>query len=254
MIPSILDQSLCMFPGISPEAEVEFRRMGVVSARQFAQSADRYLSRKKAERVREFWHRWEKALSLELVDMQLSAFPCGHRVRALFDLWRKAVFLDIETDGTTGNPLVTCITTLRDGDLKTFVRGRNLNDFLDVWKQALEGLVVSFNGKRFDVPMLQREFALSTLPPHVDLMDEAAHFGLRGGLKSIENIIGIVRPESDCRDGQDAVDFWQKYAATQSEEVLQTLISYNRYDVLALPILANVVLKKSLENTCIVHA
>ncbi|MEF8774066.1 MAG: ribonuclease H-like domain-containing protein, partial [Halobacteriales archaeon] len=88
-------------------------------------------------------------------------------------------------------------------------------------------VLVSFNGKRFDVPFLEREFGLDVTTPHLDLLYPARRVGLTGGLKTIERAVGIDR-DSDV-DGREAVALWHRYEAGD-EAALDRLVRYNRLD------------------------
>lgn len=245
----LLRQSLCLLSGVSPEAEIRLRRAGVSSCRQLAGEAERHFSAAHAARVRESWSQGCKAAEYGLAGWFVSHLPAGHRVRAVRAFERETLFYDIETDGMGRGACVTCIATWRNGEMKTFVRGRNLEGFLGEWASAK--LLVGFNSKRFDTPAVCKEFGLSGVPAQVDLMDEAAHWGLRGGLKAIERRIGFARTAVPCRNGEDAVDCWRRYRGGGDAEALRTLLAYNRDDVLSLRHLARHLLRLSLENTLI---
>ena len=243
---TLLEQSLCMMGGVSPEAECRLRRQGVLTCRQLADDAERFLSKAHAARVRASFSEWKVASANGLVDWMIGHLPSGHRVRALKDYWREALFYDIETDGTRTSTCITCISTLRDGKMCSFWRGHNLEDFLAEWAKAR--ILVSFNGKRFDTPIVCKAFGLATAPAQIDLMDEAAHYGLKGGLKAIEKQIGFIRKTKECSDGRGAIRLWSEYEKSRHEDVLQTLLAYNREDVASLEFLSRHILRLSLEN------
>lgn len=244
---TILDQSLCLLDSVSPEAEIRFRRNGILSCRQLADEAERHFSVIHAERVRMSFLEMSKATSCGLADWFVTHLPVGHRVRALLQFLPDVTFYDIETDGLSAASKITCITTLKDGRFQTFVRGRNLIDFLDVWSSTR--ILVGFNSKRFDTPMILRQFGLSNVPAQIDLMDEARHWGFRGGLKSIEHAIGFSRVNEWCADGAEAIKLWIDYIQSGSEHALSQLLAYNREDVRSLWYLAKRVMCMSIENT-----
>ncbi len=244
---TILDQSLCLLDGVSPEAEIRFRRKGVLTCRQLANEAELYFSASHAARVKASFVEMCKAGSSGLADWFVNHLPVGHRVRALLPFWPDVTFYDIETDGMSAASKITCITTLRNGQLRTFVRGNSLIDFLDVW--ATTKILVGFNSKRFDTPIVCKTFGLSTIPAQVDLLDETRYFGFSGGLKAIERKIGFVRNVSACANGGDAVYLWNEYLNRHSATALEQLISYNQDDVRSLWFLSSVLMSASLENT-----
>ena len=246
---TILDQSLCLLDGVSSEAEIRLRRAGVLSCRQLAAEAEQRFSARHAARVSASFSQMERASRLSLADWFVARLPAGHRVRALAGFPERVVFYDIETDGMGRGASITCVTTLRAGRIRTFVRGRDLDGFLDEWAAA--GILVGFNSKRFDTPFVLKEFGLTAPPPQVDLMDEAAHYGFRGGLKAIEKSVGFTRSDIPCANGADAVENWRRFCESGDETALSALIRYNRDDVLSLLHLARRLIHLSLENTLI---
>lgn len=248
-VVTILDQSLCMLQGVSPEVEIRLRRAGVMSCAQLAAEAERYFSVNHAQRIRASYEEWQMARAHGLVDWEVNHLPAGHRVRALQEHWDDALFYDIETDGMMATSSITCISSLRNGQMRSFWRGHKLSDFLAEWSAAK--ILVSFNGKRFDTPIVCKAFGLTTVPAQIDLMNEAAHYGYRGGLKVIEKKFGFMRRGKWCADGKDAIRLWNEYSATHSEKALSELLEYNQADVASLMTLARGVLRLSLENTLI---
>lgn len=244
---TILCQSLCLLDGVSPEAEIRLRRRGVLSCRQLADEAGRYFSQDHAARIRASFAQMRAAASCGLADWFVNHLPAGHKVRAILQFMPAVTFYDIETDGVSVAAKTTCISTLQDGWLKTFVRGCDLDDFLDVWSKTK--ILVGFNSKRFDTPCVCKTFGLSGVPAQVDLMDEARHFGFRRGLKAIEKEIGFDRRNVECSGGGDAVRLWNEYARTGAAGALGLLTSYNREDVRSLWYLTLELARLSLENT-----
>lgn len=244
---TILDQSLCMLQGVSSEAEIRLRHAGVMTCAQLASEAERYFSASHAQRIRASYEEWQVAREYGLVDWEVNHLPSGHRVRALKEHWQNALFYDIETDGMLAGAGITCISTLRNGQMHSFWRGHNLSCFLAEWAAAK--MLVSFNGKRFDTPIVCKAFGLTSVPAQIDLMDEAAHYGYRGGLKVVEKKFGFVRKEAGCADGKDAMRLWVEYSNTHSEKSLSELLEYNQADVASLVTLTRGLLHLSLENT-----
>ncbi len=243
---NLLEQSLCLLPGISPGTEIRLRRCGIASWRQLADEAPRHFAPAHAARLRQALPFLETALARRLIPWFVAHLPPGHRVRALRAFPESAVFYDIETDGLSRSARITCLSAWRAGRLRTFVRGRTLHRFLAAWDPS--AVWVGFNSKRFDMPAIASGFGLAGLPPQVDLMDEAAHWGLRGGLKAIEPMIGFHRPAVACTCGTDAVECWRRWSDARDASALRTLLRYNRLDVLSLRHLANHLLRLSLEN------
>lgn len=247
---NILDQSLCLLKGVSPEYEIRLHRLGILTCQQLSINADIYFSSRKADQLRDSFIEFKISRESHLVDWFVSHLPVGHRVRAIKAFQEESLFCDIETTGVCSSSKITCISSFFNGKLETFWQGHNLNEFLHVWQKAK--ILVTFNGKRFDVPMICKHFNLSSPPPQVDLMYEASHYGLRGGLKNIERLLGYKRECLDCTNGKDAIVLWDSYCKTGNDRVLNQLIRYNQQDVQSLVALSQELLKKSCENTTIV--
>ncbi|MDD4061527.1 MAG: ribonuclease H-like domain-containing protein [Kiritimatiellae bacterium] len=242
----MLTQSLCCFKGLTPESEERLWGRGCLSWRHLAFMAEREFSPRKCALLLEQLPLFETALEGRCADFFIGRLPCGHRMRILPEFRDEIAYLDIETDGMGNGAVITLIGLWWRGDFLTFVRGRNLQDFIKVWSRL--GIVATFNGARFDLPVIMREFGFTTRPPQIDLMDEARHWGLAGGLKQIERRLGIARTEEESGTGMDAVLLWDEYARHGDGRALEKLIAYNARDVLSLPKLACHVLLQSIQN------
>lgn len=166
----------------------------------------------------------------------------------LFPLLRhKMLYLDIETTGLDDISSITTIATYDGQTIRTYVQGQNLDEFKqDV--QAAE-LLVTFNGKRFDVPFIQRYFGLELNHMHIDLMYVLRGLGYRGGLKNIESTLDINRYELEGVDGYFAVLFWMEYIQNANLQALETLLAYNVADVINLEQLMYFAYNKLLQQT-----
>lgn len=175
-------------------------------------------------------------------------FPTGEHWR-LYETFRSgACYLDIETTGLDQvRHDVTVVTLHHAGETTTLVRGDDLHRarLRDVLADA--ALLVTFNGKQFDVPFLESAFDLELDHPHLDLRYPCGRLGLRGGLKSIEQTLGIDRGDDDL-SGRDAVRLWHAYERHGDGAALERLISYNRDDTVNLADLAEIVASRLHET------
>ncbi len=147
------------------------------------------------------------------------------------------LYLDIETTGLSAESNdLTVLGALRGEKFIQLVSGKNLSG--PAVHKLFNGVteVVSFNGRRFDVPFLQKNFPTLQVPTvHKDLMYIGWEAGLKGGLKSLEVQLGLSR-NSGVKNGYEAVILWQKHLKG-CRMSLRKLLAYNREDVVNLPIL-----------------
>ena len=155
-------------------------------------------------------------------------------------------YLDIET--SFGGAITVVGLYAADRGIIQLV-GRTVSD-LAVWR-ALEGVetICTYNGSRFDLPMIRRRLGLDLareFRSH-DLMYDCWRHGLFGGLKRVEEQLGIARGSKGI-DGWDAMRLWSRFEDGCDEEALSMLLSYNRDDVLNLPVLEARLLE--IEESC----
>lgn len=139
--------------------------------------------------------------------------PAHESWRLYAEFYAETAFLDIETTGLGGDAYITVCGVLDRTGFSAFSRG----DEMDMLPEYLEQfrLIVTFNGRSFDVPFLRRELGASLLrgAAHMDLMHVLRKLGLKGGLKGIEKALGVGRPSSlSTLDGRDAVTLWANVA------------------------------------------
>jgi uncharacterized protein len=180
----------------------------------------------------------EAALAYRDLARLAELFPTREHWRLYPAFLDEAVFLDIETDGAVnGRPTVVSLFDTRG--LHVFVQGRNLEELPEALRRSR--LWVSFNGRCFDVPVLRRYFGDLPEPiVHLDLRFLCHRVGLRGGLKSVEQTVGIPRPPHlRGVGGLDAVVLWRSWQANDEVAALRFLVEYNLYDAFQLRALAD---------------
>ena len=183
-----------------------------------------------AERIYAFIDEAERALDDGDTTFFGDALPDGELWRLYENVADNTAFFDIETTGLDKhNSVVTTVSVHRGGETTTLVRGSDLTD--DRLRDLLDApLVVSFNGKRFDAPFLEHSFDLSLDGPHLDLLYPCRRLDFTGGLKQVEQDLGVARAGVEDVDGREAVRLWRRYENRNDEAALDRLVEYNRYD------------------------
>ena len=177
--------------------------------------------------------------------------PSIQHWRTWEDFKGKAAFIDIETNYQND----ITVLGVSDGErVWQFIRHHNMNP--EEIKEVLHQfkILVTFNGACFDLPIINNCFK-QAIPdvPHIDLRFAGARAGLTGGLKKIEQEIGISRGEElEGVSGADALVLWSQYRKTGDEQFKDILLEYNAEDVLNLKPLAQLIydrLKRAHEKT-----
>jgi uncharacterized protein len=164
-------------------------------------------------------------------------------VREHWRLWplvrERALCLDVEADGSADRLTPTVVGCFDPQGLATFVSGRNLQALPA--RLAAHPIWVTFNGNCFDLPVLRRAFPELPAPTlHLDLRGVTRRMGLGGGLKAIEDRLGIARPPHlRGTGGREAVALWRAYRGSGALEPLRTLVEYNLYDAFQLRAVAD---------------
>ena len=145
-----------------------------------------------------------------------------------------------------GNEITTI--ALYDGNsINYYVNGHNLYDFLNQIDQY--NVIVTYNGKCFDVPFIENYFGIKLNHAHIDLRYILASLGYKGGLKSCESQLEINRGDLKDIDGFFAPLLWYDYKKNRNEKALETLLAYNIQDVLNLENLMVIAYNLKIKDT-----
>ncbi len=244
-VMTMIRESFIFLDKIGPKLEQQFWSAGINNWEQFSGARD---VKGISPMRKAYYDRQISQAESALADYDAEFFtnilsPCN--AWRLYDFFKDdAVFLDIETSGYYGD--ITVIGLYDGRETMTMVKGFNLDR--EILRKTLEryNLVITFNGSSFDLPVIERYFQ-GVLPsvPHIDLRHVCAKIGLVGGLKAIEQKMGIIRQESvQGISGEDAVYLWQKWKTTGNRECLQTLVEYNEEDIINLKPIAEKAVKE----------
>ena len=167
---------------------------------------------------------------------------------------RRALYLDTETTGLAGGTgTVAFLVGLAffDEAHQTFVLEqlllRRLGEeapILELLERRLAdaSMIVTYNGKSFDVPLLRTRFVMNRMkrpaePPHLDLLHVARrvhrHRLTTCTLSSIESEV-LGRERVGDITGMDIVEAYAHFLRTGDDGALHGVVTHNEHDVLAM--------------------
>ncbi|MCX7847177.1 MAG: ribonuclease H-like domain-containing protein [bacterium] len=229
----MLINTFCHIPRVGPRTEARLWQAGILSWHDALLPCHRSHLLRTNPASLDILHHSFAALDARDIHFFAQRLP-HHELWRLFPEFRqRTAFLDIETTGLSGiHDHVTTIT-LYDGKLiNYYVYGHNLTAFLrDIRRYQL---LVTYNGKHFDIPYLERFFHTKLPHVHIDLRFLLHSLGFSGGLKACEHALGLHRGSLDGIDGSFAVLLWRDYVAHANLAALETLLAYNTADAVNL--------------------
>ena len=153
-------------------------------------------------------------------------------------------YLDVETSFQNKLTIVGMYRPDRQAFLQLVGSGISAASILEF----LEGskTISTYNGRRFDLPMIERNLGLNLSREFAiqDLMYDCWRRNLYGGLKAVEELLGIPRTIYG-RDDDDPRLLWVRHRKYGDPEALETLLAYNREDVLNLLLVERQLRKRS---------
>jgi uncharacterized protein len=249
----MIRNTFCILDGIGERLERRLWKEGILTWEDFT-DAEQVLGFS-TERKRLF----DESLFLTHAQLKAGNSRYFHRKLRPREHWRlfeffkgEAVCLDIETNGfqPKDGGYATVVGLYNGYDYKRFIRGENLS--AESLNRELEKYkcLITFYGAAFDIPFLLRDLGgINFDMPHFDLCFASKRLGLKGGLKKLEDMLGIERDESvKGLNGYDAVKLWDTARRGHSES-MDRLVTYNREDTVNLMRLASILYEKLKEST-----
>lgn len=231
----MLQNTFLLIPGIGQKSEDDFWKSDILDWASLELSLNKFFTDKtKREIVRDYLSNAMKAFDEKNGSFFAEHLPQSEYWRLYKDFQDKTVFLDIETTGLSSfYDVITVIGTYDGKDTKIFIKDNNLDEVQEYLKQF--EVIVTFNGKIFDVPFIQKFFPdIAILPVHIDLRFLLRTVGYSGPLKQIEKKMGIVRDLAiKDVDGREAAVLWSRFVKGD-DDALKDLILYNISDTVNL--------------------
>jgi len=230
LAPGVIRSTFVHLPGVGPATEAELWRRGIRDWRELAAADPTPVRRPGSEAVSAALRASERALAARDVAWFARRLPESEHWRLYPEFAEETAFLDIETTGLSPFAGIVTVTTVHGGGkVRSFVAGEDLEELPAYLRRF--GVLVTFNGSRFDVPFLRATFPQLVPPPaHIDLRFVLYRLGLSGGLKRIEATLGVGDREGvEGVDGLQAVRLWHEYRRGNAA-ALDRLVRYNRAD------------------------
>lgn len=143
-----------------------------------------------------------------------------------------SLYLDIETN-YAGEITVLGVYAKSIGMVQLLRPNITEQDLLRVLPAG--GKLYTYNGNCFDLPMIRKRLGVNLREQYdcVDLRFACQRIGWKGGLKKIEQQLGIPRKLPEVT-GMMAPWLWEQYWIENDQKALQLLLDYNREDVMNL--------------------
>lgn len=189
------------------------------------------------------------ALASGNVKFFVERLPASEYYRIALSFPRETLFADIETTGLSlYYDYITMVGWELNGRYDAFLRGSDQTRMHTAFERAK--VIVTFNGSRFDLPFLRKEFPDLSLPAcHIDLRFFVRRAGVSGGQKEVEERLGLTRDISlKGIAGEAAPVLWHRYRWGDTKS-LRLLVSYNHADVDGLKGMLDIAISETLRNS-----
>jgi len=244
----MLKNTFLHIPGIGIKTEQRIWESGIHNWEDFTSDSPIHLSKFKLATISAFLEESKQHLKSGNPGYFSKLLPSNQHWRFFPEFRDSTVYLDIETTGLrTWGSEITTISLYNGESIFYYVKGQNLDDFLDEIDKYK--VIVTYNGKSFDIPFIESHFGIRLDHAHIDLRYILASLGYRGGLKSCEIQLGIDRGDLKDIDGFFAVLLWYDYEENHNKKALETLLAYNIQDVLTLEQLMVIAHNLKIRNT-----
>ncbi len=229
----MLKNSFQHIPGVGAKTESKLWSLGFHEWDSLQRPINVKPPLKKLETVRGLLHESKRHLEQGDIKYFEDRLPANLHWRFFPEFRDRAVYLDIETDGLeSGYDCITAITLYDGENISCYVNGQNLNNFIQDIKNY--DMIISYNGKCFDIPFIENYFNIKLHQAHIDLRFVLAGLGFKGGLKACESSLGMNRGDLSDIDGFFAVLLWKDYKLNGNRKALETLLAYNIEDTVNL--------------------
>ena len=244
----MITSSFIFIPGIGEKTEEYLWKSGILTWDDFKKTDAPVLNETKKRIIEDYLKLGREALDRKDSSFFAENLPREESWRLYKDFRDETLFLDIETTGLSRHyDVITLIGTYDGHNIKIFMKDNNLSDIVDYLQNYQ--IIVTFNGKLFDLRFIKKEFPRIEIPPvHIDLRYLLRSLGINGSLKDIERMLGIKRDSAvEKISGGEAAVLWTRFLKGD-DEALRKLVLYNIYDTVNLEKLMQFCYLKKIER------
>ena len=174
----MLTATFCHIKGLSQRSEARLGQTACSRGSITANVHRRYSRRRRSVLVQAQLDESGQALAELNAAYFLERLPSAELPRVYPHLVGRIAYVDIETTGLGREAEITTVALYDGKTITTFIKDRNLEEFPNALSRY--AAVVTYNGSRFDLPILRHEFGAAMNIPHLDLMRVLLCGGLHG--------------------------------------------------------------------------
>ena len=243
----MLQNSFIQLPGFGLKKEKSLWKTGVLSWEDFLHQNEQSKYQTSIDKSSLDIATCKNRLFEEDVAYFYNILPPSESWRLFKEFQDSCLYLDIETNGGDYySGFITTIATYDGNNIKYYVNGENLDDFInDVFDSKI---LVTYNGKSFDIPFIESYFNVKLNHAQIDLRYTLKSLGYGGGLKSCEKQLGLSRDGLEGVDGYFAIHLWNEYYYNANQNALETLLAYNIEDSINLERLMHIAFNMKIDN------
>jgi hypothetical protein len=229
----MLKNTFIHIPGVGVKTEKRLWNSGILDWNNFIETFPDSLPQRRITQLKTYIRESIDHLETGNPKYFEELLPSNLHWRLFSEFRHSTAYLDIETTGIKMWGFEITTITLYDGEsIFNYVKDQNLDDFeKDIKKYEV---IVTYNGKTFDIPFIESYLNIYLTQAHIDLRYILASLGYGGGLKSCEQQLEIARPDLEDVDGYFAIFLWDDFQRNKNQKALETLLTYNMHDTVNL--------------------
>ncbi len=180
----MLKNTFIHIPGVGVKTEKRLWDSGILDWNDFTETFPDNFPQRRLTELKTYIRESKDHLEIGNSKYFEELLPSNLHWRLFSEFRHSTVYLDIETTGLKMWGFEITTIALYDGEsIFYYVKDRNLEEFeKDIKKYEV---IVTYNGKSFDIPFIESYLNIKLTQAHIDLRYILASLGYGGGLKSL---------------------------------------------------------------------